>query len=62
MLYYYLLYGMDISLASAGLGILPEKLSGGLKKLEELFEINWKDGNMLFNLFLSIKMLDEENH
>jgi len=61
MLYYYLLYGMDISLASAGLGILPEKLSGGLKKLEELFEINWKDGNMLFNLFLSIKMLDEDD-
>ena len=61
MLYYYLLYGMDISLASAGLGILPEKLSGGLEKLEELFEINWKDGNMLFNLFLSIKMLDEDD-
>ena len=62
VLYYYLLYGMDISMASAGLGIMPEELSCGLKKLEELFEINWKDGNMLFNLFLSIKMLDEENH
>jgi len=62
MLYYYLLYGMDISMASAGLNIMPEELSGGLKKLEELFGINWKNGNMLVNLFLSIKMLYEDDN
>jgi len=62
MLYCYLLYGMDISIASAELGIMPEELSCGLKKLEELFDINWKDGNMLVNLFLSLKMLDENDN
>jgi len=56
-LYYYLLYGMDRSMASAVLGILPEELSAGLKKLEEIFGVNWKDGNMLFSLFLSVKLL-----
>jgi len=62
MLYYYLLYGMDMEVASTAAGIEPEELSGGLKILEELFDIDWKDGNMLFNLFISIKMLEEDNN
>jgi len=62
MFYFYLLYGMDVSMASTCLRIEPDELSDGLKKLEELFETDWKDGNMLFNLFLSIKMLHDNDN
>jgi len=62
MLYCYLLYGMDISMASTAEGIRPEELSAGLKTLEELFDIDWKDGNILANLFISIKVLEENNN
>jgi len=60
ILYYYLLYAKDIPMASAAAGLTPEELSRGLKKLGDLFEIDWKDGNMLVNLFLSIKLLDRD--
>lgn len=61
-LYFYLLYGMDLPMASAGLGITPEELSNGLEKLEKFYFVDWKDGNMLLNLFLSIKLLDQDDN
>lgn len=59
VIYIYLLYGMNADAAARALGTEPAKLSSGLKAIEELFEIDWTDGDMLTNIFLSIKALDK---
>jgi len=58
LLYIYLLYGKDIPLTCEKIEITRDKLNSELKKLEDIFGIDWKNGNMLFNLFISIEMFE----
>lgn len=59
-LYIYLLYGMDISVAAAESKTDPKTLSRQLKILKEQFEIDFNDGNTIFNIFISLKILDPD--
>lgn len=58
LLYTYLLYGKDARLTCEHRGITQEELIFQLMKLNDAFEIEWENGDMLCNLFLSIKLLD----
>lgn len=58
LLYTYLLYGKDAKLTCEHSGITQEELAFQIKKLNDAFEIEWENGDMLCNLFLSIKLLD----
>jgi len=54
----YLSYGMDTELTCEIMKITPDELPLILKKLEDTFEIDWKDGDLLLNIFVTIKMID----
>lgn len=58
LLYTYLLYGKDTRLTCEKMGLTRSNLYRQLKKLEDIFEIDFKNGNMLSNIFISIKMLN----
>jgi len=57
LIYIYLLNGKDSGSTCKVIGISRDVLVSQLKLLEDIFEIDWKNGDMLFNIFVSIKML-----
>lgn len=59
LLYTYLLYGKDSALTCEVMGITESELNNQLKILEETFELDYKNGDMLFNIFISIKILED---
>lgn len=58
-LYIYLLYGGNIESASKAAGKTPAKIKKHLKTLEDFFDIDWKNGDMLSSIFISIKMIND---
>jgi hypothetical protein len=54
----FLMTGKSLPLTCARLGLEPQALRGRLEEMEKLFEIDWDDGNLLFSLAASYKILD----
>jgi sugar diacid utilization regulator len=54
----FLTCGKNIALACAQTQLTPKELRARLKAVETAYEIDWDDGNLLFSLLASFKILD----
>lgn len=57
ILYSFFISGLEHSCAAKRMNISCEEFAVYLKNAAEIFQIDWNDGNLLFSLFRSIKLL-----
>lgn len=59
LIYNYLLFGKNNTMTCHKMKITEQELHIQLKQIENLFEIDWNNGNSLLSLFISFKILKQ---